>query len=577
MAISRMPRQLEIDQFYALLPAVNSKFKYIFPDAPVYSLASGDAAVGVNARSLNAANDLVCWLQVPPNVDNYIVHVWMAGAGVSVVPTVFSGTIPAGTKGLYEFKIPRANIVEGMVEVYADLTDPNTGHNERTPELKVKIDLEAPGGPVDPSGVQKNLALVTAELSVPGEIGAVDLQQGITFTVAPYPGMKQWDTIELVLYGVTLRKRLDNAADVNMPVVFTATAQDLTCFAGRASAEVYYRIVDELGNESQPSSKATFTVDYIQNSQAAPEFLDIDPSTGTISLSSQPGRDTRIRVSTSKLHPGEVVTLEWSLLTAKGTTLSGTLSESVISPSRDLTFEVPGNTGLTLEEGRLIACYTVPDRNRSSKAVAKLSGAVVDRPLEFLGDKAVTHTPGERYIILKGRAPRYPGPKSNGSYSRRATNGVPPYTYSSDKTSIATVDQNGLVVAADNGTATITAKDQAGAEASYTITFTGVRVVERAEKQVWSGQVFSNTRPEYHSLSVVQLESFWEQYRNDDPSQSVAAILGWPDTVFWSGDNYYVDGTAFVVNLGELNPDFRAEERRSGGTPLTSLRRVGWK
>jgi len=574
MAISRIPRQLEINQFYALLPAVNSKFKYIFLDEPVYSLASGDALVGINGSALDSVNELTFWLEVPPNVDNHVVRAYMVGVGVTNVPFAFSGNIPVGTQGLYEFKIPRAKVVEGVVQFHATITDPSTGNYDSTPTLTVKIDLEAPGGPVDPSGVQKNLALVTAALLVPGEISGAELQQGITFTVPPYPGMKQWDTVELKMPGATLRKRLNTTAEVNKPVVFTATPQDLICFAGRNTVDIHYRIVDELGNESQPSPNATFIIDNIQNPQSGPQFVDVNSSNGTISLSSLPGQDTGVRVATSGLLAGEVVSLEWSLVTAIGKTISGTLSEAVISPSSDLIFNVPGNTGLALEAGQLSAYYKVVGRNRSIKTIATLSGAVVKRALSFGTD--IPHQAGRRYIILKGRAPLYPAADSNGSYQRQATGGSPPYSYTSSNTAVAKVDSNGMIIAQDNGTAEIIVTDAAKNTASYKITFSGVRLVELRLNQVWSGQIRAVDRPEYHSLSLMQLQSFWEQYRNEDISKSVADILKWSQPVLWSGDNYYPDGTAYVMDFSVLNPDFRGEERRAGGTVLPSLARVGW-
>ena len=170
MVDTRIPRQSELDQFYVLLPTVDSRFKYVFPDAPVYELPSGEAAVGINARALNADDELTWWLQVPPDVDGWLIHVKLHGAGATVIPTVFTGTISVGTHGLYEFKIPKADMVEGIVEVYANLTDPNSGHSELTPKLKAKIDLQAPGGPVDPPAYRKTLHWPPPRCLLPGKL-----------------------------------------------------------------------------------------------------------------------------------------------------------------------------------------------------------------------------------------------------------------------------------------------------------------------------------------------------------------------------------------------------------------------
>ncbi|UVL20781.1 hypothetical protein LOY44_07765 [Pseudomonas sp. B21-044] len=575
MNFSRKPRQSELDHFYELLPPIaNSGYKYIFPDAFVHDLPSGDAPVGINASALNADDELVWWLEAPTSVEGYPIQLTLEGADATSVPLVYAGTIPFDTQGLLEFKVSKADVVEGIVEVYASITNPDTDVSELTPKLKVKIDLQAPGGPVDPSGVQQNLALVTAALLIPGEISGVELQQGITFTVAPYPGMKQWDTVELKMPGATLSKRLDTAAEVNQPVVFTVPPQELLCFAGRTSVGIHYRIVDEVGNVSQPSPSAEFIIDNIQNPQAAPQFLDVNPSSDTVALAALPGPNTAVRVATSGLFVGEVVTLKWSLVTTNGTTLSGTRVETVASSSTDLTFDVPGNSGLALEAGQLTAYYEVPGRSRSSKTVATLTGALVSHPLTFGADISITAS--LRYIILKGRAPLHPTADSKGSYQRQGSGGQPPYTYSSSNEAVAKVNGQGVVVAQDNGVAEISVTDANQQVAKYKITFSGVRLVEVRPNQWWTGHVFHGSRPEFHSLSVLQMQSFWEQYRNDDVTKSVATILGWTQPLLWSGDNYYPAGTAYVLDFSVLNPDFRGEEKRSGGTQLPSLARVGW-
>ena len=181
-----------------------------------------------------------------------------------------------------------------------------------------------------------------------------------------------------------------------------------------------------------------------------------------------------------------------------------------------------------------------------------------------------------RYIILKGRAPLHPTADSRGSYQRQASGGQPPYTYSSSNEVVARVNSQGLVVAQGNGVAEISVTDASQQVAKYKITFSGVRLVEVRPDQWWTGEVFHASRPEYHSLSIVQMQSFWEQYRNDDVTKSVATILGWSQSLFWSGDNYYPAGTAYVLDFAALNPDFRGEEKRGGGARLPSLARVGW-
>ena len=51
---------------------------------------------------------------------------------------------------------------------------------------------------------------------------------------------------------------------------------------------------------------------------------------------------------------------------------------------------------------------------------------------------------------------------------------MPPYTYSSSKPSVATVNESGRVVGEGNGTATITVRDSKGTTASYTVEVSNV-------------------------------------------------------------------------------------------------------
>ncbi len=184
---------------------------------------------------------------------------------------------------------------------------------------------------------------------------------------------------------------------------------------------------------------------------------------------------------------------------------------------------------------------------------------------------------GTDYIIVQGRPPLVPAPHFNASFLRAATGGKAPYRYYSSNTNIAIVGpSNGNVVATGIGTARIVVTDSTGARAGYDITFTGtVRLVERRDDQLWTAPSTNPTRPEFHALTRTQMRAFWQVYREEDLSRSVPQILGWPDSFYWTGDNYLGDSTSWTVDLRPLSPDFDGV-RQWGGIILPTVSRIGW-
>ncbi|WP_407682525.1 Ig-like domain-containing protein [Pseudomonas machongensis] len=171
-----------------------------------------------------------------------------------------------------------------------------------------------------------------------------------------------------------------------------------------------------------------------------------------------------------------------------------------------------------------------------------------------------------------------PAPQINASYRRAATGGTPPYRYASSDEAIAVVNPNdGTVVATGSGSARITATDSVGNHASYNITFQGVvRLVERRDNQTWFYPVGHPKRPEIHALTRSQMDAFWRVYREEDLTRSVPAILGWAaDTIYWTGENYLQDTTAWTVNFGAVTPNFGGALYH-GSTPYPTVSRVGW-
>ncbi|NHN67721.1 Ig-like domain (group 2) [Pseudomonas sp. NFACC09-4] len=190
----------------------------------------------------------------------------------------------------------------------------------------------------------------------------------------------------------------------------------------------------------------------------------------------------------------------------------------------------------------------------------------VIEPLSFGPDHSQA---ASDYFIVRGRPPGQPPDDANATYTRMATGGVPPYRYNSSNEQVALVNsESGLVRAAGNGSARITATDADGRTAFYIITFSGVRLVERVDGMWWDPN-FSDVRPslELH-LDLAQMKRFWGLYF---PSEGpVAAALGWPVSWYWTSDG--APGPyALAFPLNEVNP---AEIARHGSEVFPAIRKL---
>ncbi|UVK83477.1 Ig-like domain-containing protein [Pseudomonas sichuanensis] len=299
-----------------------------------------------------------------------------------------------------------------------------------------------------------------------------------------------------------------------------------------------------------------------------PVFLDADAS-GTILLPPLPGPDTRVAVSTANLEAGDEVLLKWRFTSSTGGAVTGELHLPVVSPGQDLIFQVPDNNSVTLVPGMLEASVVLPDGTTSDTAHATLARRAL---LEFGDDH--WQEAAASYIIVEGRPPRQPAPGANATYVRQATGGIAPYTYQSSDTSVATVDQNGQVVAAGNGASSIIVTDRMGQQASYTIIFSGVRTVERFDDCWWTA-IGKPERPDRLGLTRQQMNDFWTQYKDEVPNRSVPLILGWPNSPYWTSDNISNAPNAWAVDLNSVQPNFSGQST-SGGVRLPAIYRQGW-
>lgn len=114
---------------------------------------------------------------------------------------------------------------------------------------------------------------------------------------------------------------------------------------------------------------------------------------------------------------------------------------------------------------------------------------------------------------------------ANASRQRVASGGVPPYTYTSSNSGVASVDGNGMVKSVSNGSATITVRDQAQQLASFNVTVQGVvRMYLMGSSQYivdWQRRIY-----------MADLREVFNQYR----AGGGLAQLGWPGGTYWSRD-----------------------------------------
>lgn len=143
-------------------------------------------------------------------------------------------------------------------------------------------------------------------------------------------------------------------------------------------------------------------------------------------------------------------------------------------------------------------------------------------PLSF-GDTAILETSG--YYIAEGIVPL--NPPNDATYTRSATGGYPPYTYSVEDSSIAHITQDGKVTAMGNGTTSVKVTDNRGNIASHMVVVSNVNVLINYGKGKKTYNEIVNLCAElncnFPKLST--LKSLWSLYHKQ--GNKVADLLGW--------------------------------------------------
>ncbi|WP_455922871.1 hypothetical protein [Pseudomonas putida] len=169
--------------------------------------------------------------------------------------------------------------------------------------------------------------------------------------------------------------------------------------------------------------------------------------------------------------------------------------------------------------------------------------------LEFGGNYTLN---ASGYRVVQGRPPS--SPPANATYTRAASGGSPPYSYSSSNPGVAQVNSAGRVVAGDNGTTTITARDSAGTTRSYQLTVTGAMVYVYVTSTTFSSAIAQVQARGLRIPTVADLQYLSAVYAADRPLQN---YLGWPTDTVWTDENANWQGSwKWAVHLNTGGYDY---------------------
>lgn len=185
--------------------------------------------------------------------------------------------------------------------------------------------------------------------------------------------------------------------------------------------------------------------------------------------------------------------------------------------------------------------YTVTRGSAPSKASEPLILWIGD---DFAAPAELDLT-GLGYIIAKPLPPMVP---SEYCFTREARFGLKPYTYKSDNTEIATVDDNGKVTVISNGLVNISATDRNLMTLSYSLTVSGVRKLFFVNaSSSYSGAQDACASMNLRSVMPSEMQQFWELYRKS-VTVPITDYLDWLPYLFWTGQESGA-GTALAYDL----------------------------
>ncbi|VVE02962.1 hypothetical protein PCA20602_02232 [Pandoraea capi] len=306
-----------------------------------------------------------------------------------------------------------------------------------------------------------------------GELDAIDALDGVTVRVQ-YDDMEPTDLIELVWDGGSDFGQVPGTAAGIVEI--EVDADKVLAYIGK-TVTVHYMVIRESGYYASGVRDLTVN-EFEPDDLPTPEIPQADG--GVLRLADFDGDP---RVTVEPWHAIAVGQKVW--LRVHGTLANGQSDTIALWQASGVTAgEVTAGLSKAIPRARLEALKDASDLRvemkvtfdgGSDEAQASLFPELRLK-IEVVPDLGVEPS----QMVLNGLAVRQDGWPSTGrdapgnTGTRVGTGGVPPYTYSSSRPSVATVNGAGKVSGMGNGSATITIRDSGGATVSYPVVVSNV-------------------------------------------------------------------------------------------------------
>ena len=308
-------------------------------------------------------------------------------------------------------------------------------------------------------------------------VDPLPIEHNTTVTVR-YTGMSGQDriTLEWILADGTHHTAVENGLDGGT-VVFNLTADKVLHRSVNSTVCLKYSVVRTGVADPIPSNVQTVTVTTIPaaslpqpriNNIAPGGVLNLNSFTGNASASvakwslSSVGNRVWLTCSSSGVAPLHVLTANGALITSTEAA-NGLVNKAVL---RSWLESLPNNRQIT------ITCEVEYGGNtdKARAVVFPTTSYTAAYPALYINTATMTLS-GTAYIVAGWpKRAEYPG----NTQTRAATGGRPPYTYTSQNPSVATVTSTGFVSGMRNGSTNIVVTDRANNQVSYTVSVSNV-------------------------------------------------------------------------------------------------------
>ncbi|WP_460415425.1 hypothetical protein [Pseudomonas sp. microsymbiont 2] len=385
------------------LLAATTSLDPIYIPGPELDLKTPGALVGVNyGMATSSTAGLMVIVQPYNNMrdGDWIEVFWRDGQ----IPVASNGVRPENVGQLFPMHVPAEAIpgyarpatvptpeqIRGVVsDLWFRVTRAGAGNKEESVKLSVLSRLVFPGGTDPQPGDVGHYNLRPPVAAVPpsGVIDEDAARKGVSVTIPAYPNMRAYDAIRLSWGGLFVDYTVQ-PVDVDKDVTLTVGYQIIQAAGDSDSLVLYYRIVDEVHNQSSDwSLRSTIAVALEPGLLPAPLIENPDPDSSqsdVIELDKLGEADLRIFVNTlccsdPKLEKGDKVELTWTGITAAGVRLEVKAEQVVNQPGIPLIFTIPNAHMLGLGMGSGVASYVVvrgAQQLRSKRSFVSVIGRI---------------------------------------------------------------------------------------------------------------------------------------------------------------------------------------------------------